>query len=208
MDRSKIPGRIATSLLVANNHTCCICRQPRKHVQIHHIDGDNSNCGEQNLAVLCLDCHSRVTGDEGLGRRYSETEVREYKRRWEEHCAETNTHGTGGDEEEDDEPVESDFDSLLIRAGGNYSIEISMTKDQELLASVSADDYIDASICSLADHRKWLGTNDLMEYVGREDVRECELSFVAPSDGTYCLLLINDSDEDVDATVEFSVWEP
>src|SRR5579863_6576194 len=123
MNRPKIPVQTAAGLLVANNHTCCICGTPRKHVQIHHIDGDNSNCAEENLAVLCLDRHSRVTGDEGLGRRYSEAEVREYKRRWEEHCAETNDRGTTGGEEESDEPVESDFESLLIRGGENYSIE-------------------------------------------------------------------------------------
>jgi hypothetical protein len=80
--------------------------------------------------------------------------------------------------------VESDFQSLLIRAGELYAHEIPMTKEQELIASVSVDDYIGVSICSLADYRKF-DTDDFMEYDGYEDVRECEPSFVAPSDGTY-----------------------
>jgi hypothetical protein len=205
MNRPKIPDQTAARLLVANNHTCCVCQTPRKHVQIHHIDGDNSNCAEENLAVLCLDCHSRVTGDEGLGRRYSEIEVREYKRRWEEHCAGAN--GLQGGSQKDEEPVDWDYESSLVQAGDNYCIEIPMNAGQELLASVSSEDYIDVSICALADYQKWLRTDDLIEYEGREDVRECELSFVAPSKGKYCLLLVNYGDEDVDAAFEYSVWE-
>jgi hypothetical protein len=205
MNRPKIPDQTAARLLVANNHTCCVCQTPRKHVQIHHIDGDNSNCAEENLAVLCLDCHSRVTGDEGLGRRYSEIEIREYKRRWEEHCAAAS--GLEGGSQKDEEPVDWDYESSLVQAGDNYCIEIPMNAGQELLASVSSEDHIDVSICTLADYQKWLRTDDLIEYEGREDVRECELSFVAPSKGKYCFLLINDGDEDVDVSFEYSVWE-
>src|SRR2546422_6233881 len=36
-----------------------------------------------NLAVVCLDCHSRVTGARGLGQSYRPGEVRKYKRTWE-----------------------------------------------------------------------------------------------------------------------------
>lgn len=46
-----------------------------------------------------------------------------------------------------------------------------------------------------------------MEYDGDEKVRECDLSFVAPHDGVYVLLLINDGDEDVDATIDAAIWE-
>ena|SRR2546429_834492 len=205
MNRPKIPDQTAARLLVANNHTCCACQTPRKHVQIHHIDGDSSNCAEENLAVLCLDCHSRVTGDEGLGRRYSEIEVREYKRRWEEHCAGGN--GLRGGSQKDEEPVDWDYESSPVQAGDNYCIEIPMNAGQELLASVSSEDYIDVSICTLADYQKWLRTDDLIEYDGREDVRECELSFVARSKGKYCLLLVNYGDGDVDVAFEYSVWE-
>lgn len=73
--------------MVANLHTCCICRVPNIHVQLHHIDGDPVNTLAENLAVVCLNDHSKVTGDEGLGRRYTPSEVTEYKRRWESACA-------------------------------------------------------------------------------------------------------------------------
>ncbi len=69
--------------MFANDHTCCICRDKSKHVQIHHIDGDNSNNAWRNLAVLCLNCHSKVTGDEGLGRCITAGEIKKYKETWE-----------------------------------------------------------------------------------------------------------------------------
>ncbi len=82
-DRPRIPQKIADSLMFANDHTCCVCRAKGKQVQIHHIDGDDSNNDISNLAVLCLECHSRVTGNEGLGRRYTSGEIKGYKRTWE-----------------------------------------------------------------------------------------------------------------------------
>lgn len=81
--RGKIPQKVVDELMFRNRHRCCVCREPEKHVQIHHIDGDSSNNAMGNLAVLCLGCHSRATSDEGLGRRYSPGEVRKYKREWE-----------------------------------------------------------------------------------------------------------------------------
>lgn len=36
-----------------------------------------------NLAIVSLDCHSRVTGRRGLGRSYTPEEVRKYKAGWE-----------------------------------------------------------------------------------------------------------------------------
>lgn len=81
--RSKVPKQIEASLLFENDHTCCICRERGKDVVTHHIDADNNNNDPTNLAVLCLDCHSNVTGTRGLGRKYSSIEVRKYKRDWE-----------------------------------------------------------------------------------------------------------------------------
>src|SRR6266516_5334091 len=82
-ERPAIPSRIAAGLMFANDHTCCICREKGKDVQIHHIDGDDTNNINENLAVLCLDCHSKVTGPRGLGRSFSDEEVRKYKHDWE-----------------------------------------------------------------------------------------------------------------------------
>lgn len=82
-DRPSIPQKIVDNLMFVNDHSCCLCREKGKHVQIHHIDGDVSNNNPTNLAVLCLECHSKVTGNEGLGRRYAPGKIVQYKKTWE-----------------------------------------------------------------------------------------------------------------------------
>jgi hypothetical protein len=81
--RKPTPQRVADEVLFKAHHTCCVCRTKGKDVQIHHIDCNRSNARPGNLAVLCLDCHSKVTGKRGFGRSYSPGEVRKYKRSWE-----------------------------------------------------------------------------------------------------------------------------
>jgi len=44
-------------LMFNADHTCCICQQKGKPVQINHIDSDPSNNDYDNLIVLCLDHH-------------------------------------------------------------------------------------------------------------------------------------------------------
>lgn len=83
MMRIKIPKTREAEVLFLGRHTCCICHEKNKDVQIHHIDGNNSNNDVNNLAVLCLDCHSKVTGTRGLGKSYSPLELRRYKHEWE-----------------------------------------------------------------------------------------------------------------------------
>jgi uncharacterized protein YaaR (DUF327 family) len=81
--RKKLSEKTEAEILFYNRHICCICNEKNKDVQVHHIDEDNSNNELSNLAVLCLDCHSKVTGTRGLGRRYSSVELRRYKSEWE-----------------------------------------------------------------------------------------------------------------------------
>jgi hypothetical protein len=81
--RRTVSQETVDELMFRNRHTCCICHDSSKHVQIHHIDGNPSNNDIDNLAVLCLDCHSRVSGDLGLGRRFTPGEIWKYKREWE-----------------------------------------------------------------------------------------------------------------------------
>lgn len=81
--RIRIPVRIEDELLFLADHTCSICTTRYKDVQIHHIDGDPSNNNAANLIVVCLDCHSRMTGRRGLGRSYGRGELLKYKRTWE-----------------------------------------------------------------------------------------------------------------------------
>jgi len=45
------------SLLLKNAYRCCVCKQSGVGFELHHIDGDNSNTIESNLAVLCVSDH-------------------------------------------------------------------------------------------------------------------------------------------------------
>lgn len=81
--RLKIPKAVEHEVLFRSAHTCCICHDRNKDVQIHHVDGNPNNNRIENLAVLCLDCHSRVSGPRGLGKAYSPEEARKYKSSWE-----------------------------------------------------------------------------------------------------------------------------
>lgn len=52
-------------LLEKYNNTCQICGWNKRHpvddrvlVEIDHVDGDSENCKEENLMVLCPNCHS------------------------------------------------------------------------------------------------------------------------------------------------------
>lgn len=80
--RPKIPREIEDTILFASRHTCNKCHITRKNVQIHHIDGNNTNNKPTNLIVLCLDCHSEVTG-RSLGKSYTRGELLRYKVEWE-----------------------------------------------------------------------------------------------------------------------------
>lgn len=81
--RVKISKQIEADLLFKSDHTCCICNIKNKDVVFHHIDQDTTNNKSDNLAVVCSDCHSKISGNRGLGRAYSRGEVIRYKRAWE-----------------------------------------------------------------------------------------------------------------------------
>ncbi len=83
--RPPIPPAIASQLLLANRHACCVCQHP--HVQIHHIDGNTSNNGLANLATLCLPHHNDASMQIGLTKKLQSKDIQEYKAQWETKCA-------------------------------------------------------------------------------------------------------------------------
>jgi hypothetical protein len=90
MMREKTPKSIEEKLLIKNRHCCCICRWRGigKEINIHHIDGNNSNNGISNLSVLCLEHASMADaglreGKLGSGKKLSPKEVKEFKAIWE-----------------------------------------------------------------------------------------------------------------------------
>jgi hypothetical protein len=80
--RINIPDDIATEVLFKHDRTCCVCQERGKTIQIHHIDDDPSNNGEDNLTVLCLACHNDTQIKGGFGRSLSAPRVIKYRDDW------------------------------------------------------------------------------------------------------------------------------
>lgn len=212
--RIPVPDDQSARLLFANRHTCCICREPRHEVQEHHIDGDPANNEWDNLAVVCLNCHGRVTGRPGFGRKFSQEEVLEFKRDWESQCAKLNaraasaTHDADsqGENDEGDEPIETDRFVVRIGANEHYVEEFDLDADDTLIVKVDSDEFVDAFLCDRSDYRKYVSGDDLWYWEGREDVSKCRLSLDAERNGHYCLLISNYSDDDAEVTVKWEIW--
>lgn len=77
-----IPSDIAAKVLFLADRTCCVCHEEGKPVQIHHIDGNNANSTYQNLAVLCLDCHTATQIQGGFHRKLDAEQVLLYRDDW------------------------------------------------------------------------------------------------------------------------------
>jgi hypothetical protein len=83
--RKPIPTDIASQVLLANRHACCVCQKPQ--VQVHHIDENPANNETENLSVLCLQHHDHASMQLGLSRKLRPQEIRHYKAQWEAKCA-------------------------------------------------------------------------------------------------------------------------
>lgn len=57
MARVSVPEKMAKKLYEKNANSCCVCKRTGIGLNLHHIDGDNSNTVEDNLAVLCVNEH-------------------------------------------------------------------------------------------------------------------------------------------------------
>lgn len=80
--RIPVPRVLSAQILVSSDRTCCVCRQPRKSVQLHHIDENPANNDPQNIAVLCLQCHDDTQLTGGFGRRLDAPTVALYRKNW------------------------------------------------------------------------------------------------------------------------------
>ena len=77
-----------------NAGVCCVCKQRGIGTNLHHIDGDNSNTIDPNLAVLCVkdhDSHYRPHAYNQLNHLELGAEtIKEYKSSWEAFTEEAN----------------------------------------------------------------------------------------------------------------------
>lgn len=80
--RKSIPSPLAAEVLYMSNRTCCVCTEPGKPIQIHHIDENPSNNSIENLAVLCLHCHEDTQISGGFGRKLDAAQVSKFREQW------------------------------------------------------------------------------------------------------------------------------
>ncbi|GEM_PF-1524111 len=80
--RATIPKDIAADSLYSSDRTCCVCNEPGKPIQIHHIDENPAHNSIENLAVLCLLCHEQTQISGGFGRKLDCHQVVRYRDAW------------------------------------------------------------------------------------------------------------------------------
>ena len=82
--RIPIPDELAAEVMFTSDRTCCICRTEKQKVQVHHIDSDPSNNSLDNLAVICLHCHSDAHTPGAFVRGLTQELVTLYNKSWRE----------------------------------------------------------------------------------------------------------------------------
>ncbi|MBL7732300.1 MAG: HNH endonuclease [Chitinophagaceae bacterium] len=80
--RRRIEIEMTDMMMFESNRTCCVCNEPYKAVQIHHIDGNPGNNEYNNLVILCLSCHDKAHIKGGAGRGWTKGELLKYKEDW------------------------------------------------------------------------------------------------------------------------------
>src|SRR5436305_3601972 len=85
MARKPIPETTQTSILLKSRRRCCLCfwlkgEDEVKKGQLAHLDGDNENFAEDNLAFLCLEHHDEYDSIPRISKGLREQEVRRWRR--------------------------------------------------------------------------------------------------------------------------------
>jgi hypothetical protein len=80
--RPPVPPERADQVMFQSDRTCCVCRKPKRTVQIHHLDDERTHNKMDNLAALCLECHNRTQLKGGFGRKLNEGQIRLYRKEW------------------------------------------------------------------------------------------------------------------------------
>lgn len=81
-ERIAIPEDLAAKVMFASDRTCCICRMEKHKVQIHHMDKNPSNNTFENLAVICLHCHSDAHTNGAFARNLTPELIHLYNSSW------------------------------------------------------------------------------------------------------------------------------
>ncbi len=84
--RKQIPTAIKYDVLYRNAELCCVCRRDRAR-QLHHINENPSDNRIENIACLCLECHSEAHTDHKLVQNLTPERLASAKLQWESEVA-------------------------------------------------------------------------------------------------------------------------
>ncbi len=84
MARKPIPEKIQTNIFLNSRRRCCLCfwlngEDEVKKGQIAHLDDNNENSSEGNLAFLCLEHHDEYDSEPRLSKGLRLTEVKRWR---------------------------------------------------------------------------------------------------------------------------------
>ncbi|MCS1303926.1 HNH endonuclease [Escherichia coli] len=83
--RPPIPEKILFNVLNKSRRTCCVCWEHNKPIVVHHIKewAVSRDHSEENLAVLCLECHDLAHSKKQISLNLTAEEVKQHKANWE-----------------------------------------------------------------------------------------------------------------------------
>lgn len=221
MSSRYINPAVEARVLTSCARRCCLCFHLKrdfseKEGQIAHLDHDKTNGAEDNLAFLCLPHHSLYDSRTSQHKNYTMLEAKTARKKLAEHVE---SFGADKDamEEKADKPIEECEETAYLGPNEHKTYPFKMTEGQRIIGSVSSDDPIDVLICKERDYEEWSNREDdetdddemplPKNYFYADDIRHRSVDFEAPRNGSFVVLLINWSDEETEATIDWAWWE-
>lgn len=199
--RKRIPSKTVDKVLIQSQRRCCLCLMwdaddQRKEGQIAHIDRNNENNAEENLAYLCLDHHNEYDTVPKQTKRLQPAEVREAKRQLldclakDENSPATLTLTINRDFQSFSADKQSKFMSLLCEAaeiGGEVRVVKSSPGSVKLTLELSSADL--ARLGKAFDDGK-LSALDVKR-ISLSAFSECEVLFEDAYVGSFCPIVVS-----------------
>ena len=82
--RPLIPPQRMNKVLFESRYNCCVCRERSRGIIVHHIDAysDSRSHAEDNLVVLCLNCHGEAHTKREIQQNLTPEKLRDFKKQW------------------------------------------------------------------------------------------------------------------------------
>jgi hypothetical protein len=115
-------------LLFESRYTCCVCRDRSRKIIVHHIHkySDSRSHAEDNLVVLCLNCHGEAHTTRELQLNLTPERLREHKKQWLEYVKQLdNCEALSANPEYSYESINQIADSVAIVTAPVMSLQFA-----------------------------------------------------------------------------------